>query len=230
VRERHRWEVQNDAVVDPSDLRSQAEDVVFTLEEVGPDELVLRVGDRGIGMTPDVIVDFFLKAGASFGPTRLDFDSLSPEEAIDWTKTGRFGVGAFAAFLLGSRIVVETRRPAADSGVRFVADLDEELVQLDLIDVPVGTEVSIPFAKKKLPLSGRYADADEDVDDPTMPFLNSIGAYYRLTQPDVQFFFRPRMENTKRSADVLRCRRRGEGFLMIGDLYPRRASMLSLGG
>jgi molecular chaperone HtpG len=66
VRERREFEKNHPDSADhaPSDLR---DDVVVWLDE--PDNngaAMLTVSDRGIGMTEEIIVNYFLKAGASF--------------------------------------------------------------------------------------------------------------------------------------------------------------------
>ncbi|MER8759205.1 ATP-binding protein [Mesorhizobium sp. M0976] len=69
-----------------------------------------EITDRGVGMTADVVVNYFLKAGASFRRSdqwkALHEDDKGHSKVI---RSGRFGVGALATFLLGEEIEVETR-------------------------------------------------------------------------------------------------------------------------
>ena len=127
-------------------------DVRVLLEDKGASEGVLRVRDEGVGMTPDLVIDYFLQAGATFGLTPTEIDEFDREEAVATMRAGRFGVGAFAAFLLGPEIEVITRHVEADRGVRFRARIDGDLVQLDWVDdAPFGTEVVIPFDPAIIP-------------------------------------------------------------------------------
>ena len=60
-------------------------------------------------------------------------------------RAGRFGVGVFAAFLLGPQIAVVTRHVTAaeDQGLEFVASLEDEHIQLRRCSTKVGTRVAV---------------------------------------------------------------------------------------
>jgi hypothetical protein len=183
VRARRALEARTGVTIDPGELRSLDADVVVTLEERDNGSWVLRVADRGIGMTPDVVVDYFLRAGASFGPTSVELEELSPGEAVRAMKAGRFGVGAFATFLLGPEARVRTRHAESSCGLSFRARIDEDLVQIDWADAPIGTEVTIPFD----PGSLRFRRGEpRDVWSP-QEFLSVIASFYRLRDPRVAF-------------------------------------------
>jgi len=110
------------------------------------------VTDRGIGMTTEVIKEFFLKAGASFRESdawRLEFGS--DNQALEVVRTGRFGVGAFAAFLFGNRLKVRTRHVADDEGYEFSGSIDDEHLEVRRIPgCPVGTRVEIEVSDPKV--------------------------------------------------------------------------------
>jgi molecular chaperone HtpG len=109
-----------------------------------PTEII--VTDRGVGMSPEVIRDYFLKAGASFRKSSVWRREHEDQEGHSRVlRTGRFGVGALAAYLLGDEIEVTTRHLFADPehGIRFTARLDDEAISLDRVSFPVGTRISI---------------------------------------------------------------------------------------
>jgi molecular chaperone HtpG len=60
-------------------------------------------------------------------------------------RTGRFGVGALAAFLLGDEIEVTTRHALspAEEGINFSARLDDETISLHRVNAPIGTRIKI---------------------------------------------------------------------------------------
>ena len=65
----------------------------------------IEVSDSGIGMSDDIIIDYFLTAGASFRHSytwRKEY--LDDKGRSSVLRSGRFGVGALAAFLLGEKI------------------------------------------------------------------------------------------------------------------------------
>jgi molecular chaperone HtpG len=181
VRAVGRWERQTGDIAESLEYRSLAADVVVTIDE-GPDGCELRVADRGIGMTPDLVVNYFLQAGASFGPTVADLEELTEDETLRVMKTGRFGVGAFAAFLLGPELRVVTRHVSQDRAVAFRARLDEDLVELRWVDAPVGTEIVVPFDSRALP-KRRWADEDSSMSLDEL--IAGIAYWYRLTEPRV---------------------------------------------
>jgi molecular chaperone HtpG len=102
--------------------------------------------DRGVGMTAQIIQEYFLKAGASFRKSnawRQDHEDAPGHSRV--LRTGRFGVGALAAFLLGDEIEVTTRHVFSPEteGVTFRARLDDEAISLVRTRAPIGTKILI---------------------------------------------------------------------------------------
>jgi len=189
VRERRRWEAQHGAVADDR-FHTQSEDVVVELRD-DDDGYYLRVADRGIGMTPATVIDHFLAAGGSYSPSTARDEELDSATAVGWMKAGRFGVGAFAAFLLGGEIRVTTRHLGESRGVTFVARLDDDLVRLDWVDAPFGTEIVVPFSNdlaREVVDSRRWAEEESDESYYQLNVLASdIECYYVLPAPAVAF-------------------------------------------
>ncbi len=121
-------------------------DVVVSFETRDDGSCWVTVADSGIGMTPEIVRDYFLKAGASFRRSdiwRHRFEEPAGEPKI--VRSGYFGIGILAAFLLGDRAEVTTRHVdlPEDHGVDFVASLDTGLVELRKCTRPVGTSISV---------------------------------------------------------------------------------------
>jgi hypothetical protein len=118
----------------------------------------LRLKDRGIGMTPDTLENYFLRAGASFRDSpnwRRDFvdDAGQPRLA----RSGKFGIGVFAAFLLGDSIKVQTRHAGSQgvSGHSLEAAHHTQLIEVKREPaLPVGTTVEIPISPDAAMLLG----------------------------------------------------------------------------
>ena len=131
---------------------SQTSDVALHIEcdEDGlPTEVILT--DRGVGMTAQTVRDYFLKAGASLRQSdswRREHEDANGRSRV--LRTGRFGVGALAAFLLGDQIEVTTRfaLSPADEGITFSARLDDEAISLNRTECPVGTTIRIRVPKE----------------------------------------------------------------------------------
>lgn len=98
-------------------------------EEDGKKFFVIK--DNGIGMTKEVIINYFLVAGSSF---RNDMEwkkrfCLENENIV--VRNGKFGIGVIAAFLLGNNVQVETTSMNGEGTYSFSASLNTK--QIDLI-------------------------------------------------------------------------------------------------
>lgn len=130
----------------PPEFREQTADVVIILEEKIDGSKWLTVSDKGIGMTVDTIINYFLKAGASFRNSdtwrKLHEDQEGKTQVL---RSGRFGIGVLAGFLLGKEIRVTTRHISAahDEGIKFSCKLEDNAIQLNRVSAPVGTEIKI---------------------------------------------------------------------------------------
>jgi hypothetical protein len=106
----------------------------------------ITITDNGVGMTLDTVTRYFLIAGASFRNSdawkRQHLDDRGKAKVL---RGGRFGVGALAAFLLGSEIQVTTRHVDRSEfeGITFSARIDDPVVELKRCAAPIGTQIKI---------------------------------------------------------------------------------------
>lgn len=126
----------------------------------------MTVSDRGIGMTIETIQNYFLKAGASYRRSnywRNNFETNDAEGRNNSKvmRSGRFGVGGLAAFLIGKEIEVQTRHITAAEGYTFKTTLNNSLIEVYRIkNLPIGTSIRISVDSdeyKKL-LTNTYFD------------------------------------------------------------------------
>jgi molecular chaperone HtpG len=92
--------------LDRADLNHDIE-----VEIVGDPDWSFTIRDRGTGMTLETIKNYFLKAGASFRNSELwkqDFTDSTGKSQV--ARTGRFGVGALSAYLIGEKVQIFTSR------------------------------------------------------------------------------------------------------------------------
>lgn len=130
------------------DLSPQDADVVCSIEKDAEGQYWVTVSDRGIGMSESVIINYFLNAGASFRRSddwKKSFESSNGGSKV--LRAGRFGVGALAAFLLGSEIHVTTRHIDDSHGLSFSATVETEMIQISRFNRPVGTTIRIPISQ-----------------------------------------------------------------------------------
>lgn len=179
----------------PLDRPDQQVDVQIELDRDESGEWWLTISDRGIGMTPQIVCDYFLRAGASFRNSdswKQSFVNSLNHSRVN--RSGRFGIGALAAFLLGSEINVTTRHTTAsrNEGLTFTAGLDTHVVEVYYVSRPVGTTIQIklyPHAAKTL-LKALDRPLQEQLGlDPKDQF--DVWDWYCLTRPSVARIIKP---------------------------------------
>jgi hypothetical protein len=161
---RERWQfVHNHPELASVKVQDQEGDVVVWLDD--PDEsgtANLTVSDQGIGMTQEIICDYFLKAGGTFRENiawKREFeDNRAASLKSKVLRSGRFGIGVLAAFLLGDEIEVSTRHVTSHRGIHFRVRLDSRRtspdftpIQLDYDErLSVGTTIRIKVRRTQL--------------------------------------------------------------------------------
>lgn len=126
-------------------LSSQPANVVLKLERIGDNDW-FTISDQGIGMTATTVRDYFLTAGASFRNSDEWWKQFGIKGHSAVLRSGRFGIGALAAFLLGPKLSVVTRHAQSrpEDGIEFDASVDQENIELRRTIVPhVGTTIRI---------------------------------------------------------------------------------------
>jgi molecular chaperone HtpG len=102
------------------------------------------ISDSGIGMTKDTIINYFFKAGASFRKSMNWKKNFIEDNEVQIQKTGRFGVGVLAVFLLGDEFELWSKYDAPDSqGYYCKASLGMSQVELLKMDCNIGTTIRI---------------------------------------------------------------------------------------
>ena len=120
-----------------------AVDLVRHKDSLG--EIIIR--DHGVGMTAEVITGFFLRAGASFRRS-MEWRQQHTTDAGDSRvlRSGRFGIGALAAFLLAERIEVTTRHISEPHGICFSASIDDSVIEMWRVDSDIGTTIRVTIS------------------------------------------------------------------------------------
>ncbi|SEE13986.1 HD domain-containing protein [Pseudomonas kilonensis] len=132
-----------------STLKS-SDDVIVTLNCSDGSAAKLVIEDFGVGMTSDVVDKYLLNIGASF--RRSDIWRKNHESAGHSTvhRTGRFGIGLLAAFLLGPEIKVTTRSifDTEDDAITFSCKQGSESIEVRPCKFHAGTRIEIPISDK----------------------------------------------------------------------------------
>ena len=143
-----------DAVLERRDLLGEEADdepaVTIDVHQSG-DEATLDIVDRGVGMRIDTIVNYFLKAGASFRNSEQWKTAHGDGEGRSRVfRSGRFGVGVLAAFLMGDRLEVSTRHVDDEVGIEFTASIDDETIELRKVQRQPGTSIRVHVRKEAI--------------------------------------------------------------------------------
>ncbi|MGC2742794.1 MAG: ATP-binding protein [Candidatus Angelobacter sp.] len=140
------WDITTEP--NPKGCSSKQADILIELTQARHGKTTLSVKDCGVGMTLDTLLRYFLRAGASYRRSqewrRIHEDESGHSRVI---RSGRFGIGVLAAFLLGDKISVSTRHISDPKGIAFSATLDTEMIELELIERPVGTTITIELTE-----------------------------------------------------------------------------------
>ncbi|CAM3195308.1 hypothetical protein G4177_27655 [Corallococcus sp. ZKHCc1 1396] len=121
-------------------------DVLVEFEKLSDGSHWVTIRDAGIGMTIEVIKNYFLRAGASFRSSDAWRKAHENEQGRSRVlRGGRFGIGALAAFLIGSEIEVTTRHitQPANRALKFTATLDTDALNIRHTEAPFGTTIRI---------------------------------------------------------------------------------------
>lgn len=152
VRERDGYLKKHPELGNNIDMTEQEGEVVISINEIG-DGWFVTVSDQGIGMTLDTVRDYFLKAGASLRRSEIWRKTFENEEGKSQVlRSGRFGVGVLAAFLLGHEVHVSTRHVTEpkERGIAFSAQLDAESIEVKKYERPVGTSVRVRITENTI--------------------------------------------------------------------------------
>lgn len=121
--------------------------------EVDTEQKIFKISDNGIGMNAEVLINYFLIAGSSFRDSNVWHEHNKDDKNRTVTvRSGRFGIGALATFLLGDTSNVITRHIADQDnlGYSFSYDIKTskalEIIRVE--NVNVGTEIMIPLKQQ----------------------------------------------------------------------------------
>lgn len=151
------------------------EEIEIRVSKEPSGDTFFEIRDNGVGMTVTIIKDYFLTAGASYRNSfewQKTFTDAEGSSIVN--RSGQFGVGVLAAFLIGQHIYVETRNIHTDTGYKFFADLDRDQINVLKDDaIKIGTFVRI-----------KIDHPDFDLKD--APNWTKL---YVLSQPSIRYYY-----------------------------------------
>ena len=121
-------------------------DVIVNFEKDDAGSPWVVISDRGIGMTWVTVCKYYLTAGASFRQSDAWKKRFTDESGTSQIlRSGRFGIGVLAAFLIGDRVKVSTRHydQPEGQGVEFEFGLEDTIIEIKWLNRNVGTTVKV---------------------------------------------------------------------------------------
>ncbi len=168
---------------------SNKTDFTHVTVTINPSTALFSIKDTGIGMNIEEIEKYFLTIGSSYNSSTnwKKTQDISGKDINNIYRTGRFGIGILAAFLLGPSITVRTKRLDCDHGYEFTLSLDQDFIQINKIDLPdCGTTIEIKCERKALEILIEDAKGTFDKDDSHLDVL--WFDWYVDSKPKVEYF------------------------------------------
>jgi Histidine kinase-, DNA gyrase B-, and HSP90-like ATPase len=113
----------------------------------------LTIKDEGVGMDPETITDYFLKVGSSYRMSEYWKAKYTTENDVFIPRTGKFGIGMLAGFLIGNEIEVHTKLATKENvpSVSFKYKLESQDIELKLSKISeIGTTIKISSTPENL--------------------------------------------------------------------------------
>jgi hypothetical protein len=108
----------------------------------------VEITDNGIGMNDDVLKNYFLIAGSSYRYSDEWRGKHTDDEGkATIVRSGRFGIGALASFLIGDEITVTTRHLDDELGFQFTYTMEPKTLNVTRVDAVIGTTIKIKMSE-----------------------------------------------------------------------------------
>jgi molecular chaperone HtpG len=135
-------------------------------------------------MSADVIVNYFFRAGSSYRNNNIWVENFTVDGVSQIARSGRFGVGVLASFLLGSQIEVGTKKIDSEKGYTFTASIDDVQIEVNnTSEFVTGTNIKIKLNEKTLYELKKQVERDYHFNEPEWY------AWYLLKEPNIIYQF-----------------------------------------
>ncbi|MBR2594039.1 MAG: ATP-binding protein [Firmicutes bacterium] len=143
---------------------------------------IFTITDNGTGMNEDILLNYFLTIGASFRNSDSWKKNFAPEDGktANVVRTGKFGIGVLAGFLLGISIHVETKHIDENLGYSFDFGMDNNVINIERKKFDhIGTRIVIKLSDKAI----KHLKGEEKPSD------IKWYEWYVFKDPDVRYYF-----------------------------------------
>lgn len=116
--------------------------VIVQIHKIEDSKWMLRIEDKGIGMSLNTIISYFLNAGASYRLSTVWKEKFLAEKGkAKVLRSGRFGVGALAAFMLAEdptliemKVITRHISSPEDGAFEFTTKLSDTPIQIKYVE------------------------------------------------------------------------------------------------
>jgi len=118
---------------------------------VDTNKRIFEITDNGIGMNEDILRNYYLVAGASFRNSEIWREKYIDDDGKEIIiRSGYFGIGALASFLLGDEITIITRYKDDKLGFHFKFSKEPKILNVVCIDTEdfIGTKIIIQMHER----------------------------------------------------------------------------------
>lgn len=163
--------------------------------EIDTEEKSFTITDNGIGMNEDVLLNYYLAAGASYRSSDEWLRQYSRDGRVQVARTGKFGVGFLAAFLLGDTVTVSTRHRNDSKGYRFTFEIQSKPLNIECVEYDkYGTSIQIALKEGVLEQllctedsSSNFSEEAFGLDVETVDTAKCWNAWYAYDNPVVTY-------------------------------------------
>lgn len=113
-------------------------------------EKTFTITDNGIGMTKDTILNYYLSVGSSYRYSEDYYDKFIDNSKSSVARSGKFGIGVLAMFLIGKTSRIITRNVDDDKGYYFALELEQNNIDIQRVECSVGTSIIIDLDDQRL--------------------------------------------------------------------------------
>ncbi|GAA7623822.1 molecular chaperone HtpG [Helicobacter pylori] len=140
----------------------------------------LTIKDNGIGMDKNDLIEH-LGTIAKSG-TKSFLSALSGDKKKDSTLIGQFGVGFYSAFMVASKIVVQTKKVNSDQAYAWVSDGKGKFEISECVKEEQGTEITLFLKDEDSHFASRW-----EIDSVVKKYSEHIPFPIFLTYTDTKF-------------------------------------------
>ena len=120
--------------------QSYSPEIVVELDSTN---MTLTITDNGMGMNARILSEYYLVAGSSYRNSDDWNRMFCKDGKPSFARSGKFGIGVLATFLLGDSLEVVTRHVNDKNGYSFSLEMEHDFIGMKRVETAKGTRITI---------------------------------------------------------------------------------------